>query len=132
MPSKDKYIQAVGRRKTSTAQVRIWPDSTGFVVNDQKLEEYFPVLAHSQAAVSPLKELKMLSKFKVSVLVKGGGIAGQADAVKHGIARALIKYDPELKERLKAFGFLTRDSRRKERKKPGLKKARKAPQWQKR
>ncbi len=132
MPSKDKYIQAVGRRKTSTAQVRIWPDGTGFIVNDQKLEEYFPVLAHAQAAVAPLKELKMLSKFKISVLVKGGGIAGQADAVKHGIARVLVKYDPELKERLKAFGFLTRDSRRKERKKPGLKKARKAPQWQKR
>ena len=132
MPSKDQYIKAIGRRKTSVARVRIWPSGSGFLVNDKKLEEYFPVMDHFQKASAPLRELKMLSKFKVSIMVSGGGINGQAEAISHGLSRALIKHDPKLKEQLKPFGFLTRDSRMKERKKPGLKRARKAPQFSKR
>lgn len=128
-----KYWEAVGRRKTSSARVRIYVEGAkNVLINDKKIDDYFPLPALSQKALAPLKEARLLSKFKVTVKVRGGGINGQASAVQHGLARALVKFDPELKLKMKEMGFLTRDPRMKERKKPGLKRARKAPQWQKR
>jgi small subunit ribosomal protein S9 len=130
---KAKYWEAVGRRKTSSARVRLYTEGTkNVLINDKKIDDYFPLPSLGQKAVAPLKEAKLLSKFKVTVRVRGGGISSQASAVQHGLARALVKFDPELKEKMKERGFLTRDPRMKERKKPGLKRARKAPQWQKR
>ena len=127
-----RYWQAVGRRKTATAQVRIWEDAKGFLVNGQKLNDYFKIKALIKKVSSPLEELKLLSKFRVTVIVKGGGPSGQAEAVRHGLARAIIKYNADFQKSMRELGFLTRDSRRKERKKPGLKRARKAPQFSKR
>lgn len=131
-----KYFYAVGRRKTSVAQVRIFPkDDAGendLIVNGRKMREYFSVESLQTDFAGPLKESGMQDKFMVSVLVRGGGIRGQAEAARLGIARALIKFNGDLRAVLKANGFLTRDSRKVERKKPGLKKARRAPQWAKR
>ncbi len=128
-----KYIQAIGRRKTSVAQVRLYEKGSGdLVVNDLKGLEYFKKEDNINIALQPLKAVSKIKDFDISVIVKGGGILGQLDAVRHGIARALIKIDPELKSILKTSGYVTRDPRKKERKKPGLKKARKAPQWSKR
>lgn len=128
-----KYIQAIGRRKTSVAQVRMYEKGTGiFVVNGIDALDFFKLEDNVSLALQPLKAVSKLKDFDLSVIVKGGGIFGQLDAVSHGIARALIKYDEELKVILKVGSYLTRDSRKKERKKPGLKKARKAPQWSKR
>lgn len=129
----DKYFEAVGRRKTSIARVRIWDDGRGSIlINNKKHTEYFPTEELATTANAPLRKLKMLEKFRVSVVVTGGGPTGQAEAIRHGLARALVKHDPELRTRLKKFGFLKRDPRKKERKKYGLKKARRAPQWSKR
>ena len=126
------FIPALGRRKKSVAQVRIYTKGSGkMVVNDKDLEEYCnedSVYVVNQ----PLKLTGLQKNLDVSVLVKGGGIQGQAEAVRLGISRALIKYDQELTHTLRAKAWLTRDPRRKERKKPGLKKARRAPQWSKR
>jgi len=131
-----KYFYAVGRRKTSVAQVRIFPsDKVGeedSVVNKRDMKEYFPGVIMQATFNAPFKETGLSDKFKVSVLVKGGGVSSQVEAVRLGIARALIKFDETLRAVLKANGFLTRDSRKVERKKPGLKKARKSPQWAKR
>ncbi|MBU4480332.1 30S ribosomal protein S9 [Patescibacteria group bacterium] len=132
--SKDKYFEAVGRRKTSVARVRITEaKATSFSVNDKKLEEYFNTKELQAVANDALKKSEVGSKFFVSAILKGGGVSGQADALRHGISRALLKFDEEAtKRKLKKAGFLKRDPRMKERKKPGLKKARKAPQWSKR
>ena len=131
-----KYFYAVGRRKASVAQIRIIPRSKSgegdLVVNERKMVEYFPDESLQATFVSPLKETGMQEKFDVSAKVRGGGVSGQAEAIRLGIARALIKFDEELRAVLKANGFLTRDSRKVERKKPGLKKARGSPQWSKR
>jgi small subunit ribosomal protein S9 len=133
---KGKYFYAVGRRKASVAQVRIYPNDKaaedGLIVNKKKMTEYFPVLFLQNIFVSPLKVVDAFGKFEVSVLVRGGGFRGQAEAVKLGISKALVVFNPEYKKKLKEGGFMTRDSRVVERKKPGLKKARKAPQWAKR
>ncbi len=132
----EKYFYAVGRRKTAVAQVRLFPGDkskdSDLIVNNRKMKEYF--LRDDLQAIfnDSLKEVGVQDKFKVSVLVKGGGITGQAEAIRLGIARALIKFDINLRAVLKAKGFLTRDARKVERKKPGLKKARRAPQWSKR
>lgn len=132
----EKYFYAVGRRKASVAQVRIIPkekaSESDVVVNDRKLKEYFPLSAAQNNFLAPLKESGMSGKFGVSVLVKGGGMTGQVEAARLGIARALVKFDEGLKGILKSHGFLTRDAREVERKKPGLKKARRAPQFSKR
>ena len=131
----NRYIEAIGRRKTSTARVRITEaKSNSFVMvnDDKKMEEYFPTKELQEVVNEALIKSKVPSKFTVSVLVRGGGISSQAEAVRHGISRALLKFDEELKKDLKKAGFLKRDPRMKERKKPGLKKARKAPQWSKR
>ena len=128
-----RYYYARGRRKEASAQVRLYPGGSGkIIVNDKPLEEYFPLERNILAVLSPLRVTGMEGKFDITVKVKGGGISGQADAIKLGIARALTLYDPQLRPVLKQYGFLTRDPREKERKKVGLKRARKAPRYSKR
>ena len=129
-----KYVYAVGRRKTAIAQVRLYPttDVEGVIVNKRPIREYFGTAALETIALSPLKLTGMEAAFTVTVVVRGGGLHGQADAIKLGVARCLIKHDILLRPVLKAQGYLTRDARAVERKKPGLKKARRAPQWAKR
>ncbi|HUT19032.1 MAG TPA: 30S ribosomal protein S9 [Anaerolineae bacterium] len=128
------YYEGVGRRKAATARVRLYTeDNQGqIVVNGRPADEYFTRLGDIQAIREPLEAVGLEGNFFVSVLVKGGGVTGQADAVRHGLARALLKSDPELRPTLRRGGYLTRDPRVKERKKPGLKRARKAPQYTKR
>ncbi|NLN15364.1 MAG: 30S ribosomal protein S9 [Tissierellia bacterium] len=121
-----------GRRKTSVARVRLIPGNGKFIVNDKDIDEYFDFETLKTIAREPLVITEQLDKFDVLVNVQGGGFTGQAGAIKHGIARALIKADPELRPILKKAGHLTRDPRMKERKKYGLKKARRAPQFSKR
>jgi len=128
-----QYYEGVGRRKAATARVRIYPGGEGnIVVNDRSLEDYFSRPMDVLLLRRPLQETGTEEHYDISVLVEGGGIKGQAGAVQLGIARALLKADPELRPTLRHGGYLTRDARVKERKKPGLKKARKAPQYTKR
>lgn len=129
---KGKYFSAIGRRKTSLARVRLYKKGTGaMVVNGMKAEDYFTKDA-MRVVKQALKLTGNLKEFTLSVLCRGGGKNGQAVAIRHGISRALVDMDEELKPGLRAKGWVTRDARRKERKKPGLKKARRAPQWSKR
>ncbi|MFZ2187545.1 MAG: 30S ribosomal protein S9 [Candidatus Moraniibacteriota bacterium] len=129
----ERYVYAVGRRKTAVAQVRLYPSpSAEVIVNKKPIREYFGTAALEAVALSPLKVTGLETAFRVSVVVRGGGLHGQTGAIKLGIARCLIKHDILLRPVLKAQGFLTRDARAVERKKPGLKKARRAPQWAKR
>lgn len=128
----NKYFEAVGRRKTSTARVRLYNKKGDIVVNNKKFEKYFFLPKHQKLILEPLEVAKEKSKFSLSALIKGGGISSQAEALRHGISRALVEYKSELKKKLKRQGFITRDPRMKERRKFGLKKARKAPQWSKR
>jgi len=121
-----------GRRKNAVARVRLIPGEGRVWVNGKKLEEYFPVLSLRQSALAPLEVTGCRERYDAEVKVSGGGISGQAGAVRHGLARALATLDPSLRPLLRKGGFLTRDPRVKERRKYGLKKARKAPQWQKR
>jgi len=131
--TKNTYIETIGRRKTSSARVRMTPASkTTFTINDLELDVHFPTKELQRVAREALTQAKIEQKFKITVKTAGGGITSQAGAVRHGIARALIKYDETLRKTLKEVGFLKRDSRMKERRKFGLKKARKAPQWSKR
>jgi small subunit ribosomal protein S9 len=126
-----RYIEAVGRRKTSVARVRITPASkVSISVNDKEFETYFPTSTLKQSILSVFGDTE--AKFLVTARLNGGGISSQAEALRHGIARALISYEPNLRTKLKLKGFLKRDPRAKERRKFGLKKARKAPQWSKR
>ncbi len=128
-----RYIEAVGRRKTSTARVRITEATKeSVVVNDKDVKTYFPTAELQKIVAEAVEKSKVAGKFAVSVLVKGGGIHSQAEAVRHGLSRTIIKFDEETRKRLKKLGFLKRDPRMKERRKFGLKKARKAPQWSKR
>ena len=129
--AKGKYFEGVGRRKTAVARVRFYPGVGGdFIVNGLDYKAYFPILRYQKKAVAPLGLASV--KGSVEVRVRGGGVMAQSEAVTLGLARALIKFDPEFKKEFRAFGFLTRDSRMVERKKFGLKKARRAPQWRKR
>lgn len=133
MATNKKYISAIGRRKSATAQVRITPDTKmTYVINDKKLDEYFTVEEFQKNVQAPFMGTERKDDFMVSVIVKGGGISAQSEAVRHGISRALIQYDETLRGGLKQSGFLKRDPRSKERKKPGLRKARKRPAWSKR
>ena len=128
-----QYFYAVGRRKTATAQVRLYKgDGKIAIVNDQDAKHYFNPEYLVEQIYAPLKLVGMGNNFDISVLVKGGGMSSQADAIRHGVARALVVFDTELKSTLKKAGLLTRDAREKESKKYGLKKARKAPQYSKR
>ena len=130
-----KFVQymGTGRRKSSIARVRLVPNGKGnFVVNGKAIDEYFGQGTLKQVSYQALELTNTTAKFDVFVNVNGGGLTGQAGAIRHGIARALVKADETLRPELKKAGFLERDSRKKERKKPGLKKARKAPQFRKR
>lgn len=128
-----KYIEAVGRRKTSTARVRIVEGGKEkIVINNKELSTYFPTAELQTIVQNALIKSKVAAKFSITVIVRGGGIHSQSEAVRQGLSRALVTYDAELRTRLKKLGFLKRDPRMKERRKFGLKKARKAPQWSKR
>lgn len=128
-----RYFAAVGRRKTSTANVRLYENGSGQVVIDGKpLATFADVALFSEKIKAPLRLFELQGAFDIVVSVDGGGKSGQTDAINHGVSRALLEYDPLLRKDLKAAGFLTRDPRRVERKKPGLRKARRSPQWSKR
>jgi small subunit ribosomal protein S9 len=128
-----KYIEAIGRRKTAVARVRVTlgGSKASFIVNDKPIEEYFPLAEHQMVARESLTATKTEGA-TVTVQTKGGGIHAQAEAIRLGIARALLVSDKEFRSTLKPAGYLMRDPRKVERKKPGLKKARKSPQWAKR
>jgi len=128
-----EYYEGIGRRKTSVARVRIYPkkkDTNFYLVNEKKHEEYFPTLELKNLVTSPFKEIS--NNFYTTVKIKGGGVKSQADALKLGLSRALVVFNPEFRTILRTGGFLTRDARIRERKKFGLKRARRAPQWKKR
>ena len=127
-----EYVEAIGRRKTSSARVRLFAGTGEIVVNDKPMEVYFGRALDQMILRQPLNATNTGASFNISVHVAGGGESGQAAAVRMGIARALAASDPAMRPVLKSAGFLTRDARAKERKKPGLKRARKAPQYTKR
>lgn len=129
-----KYFEGVGRRKTSIARARIFEDKKNLkiIINKKELKDFFSTQKLIDKVTASLRATGTEKKFSVSIKVKGGGITGQADAIRMALARALVKYDDEFFKTLKDLDYLRRDSRKKERKKPGLKKARRAPQWQKR
>jgi len=129
---KQNYFYGTGRRKTSVAQVRLIPGEGAIVINGVPYEERFPRLEHRQTTLKPLLVTDNIGKFNVIVKVAGGGISGQGGAISHGISRALVRANENFKPVLRKSGLLTRDSRVKERKKAGLKRARKAPQYTKR
>ncbi|MEX2052504.1 MAG: 30S ribosomal protein S9 [Candidatus Paceibacterota bacterium] len=127
-----RYIEAVGRRKTSTARVRITPaEKVSFVVNGKDAKEYFQTESERRLVQDPIVK-GVVGKWNIEVRVSGGGTHSQAEAVRHGLSRALVASDSESRPKLKSLGFLKRDPRAKERRKFGLKKARKSPQWSKR
>lgn len=128
-----KYFYSVGRRKTAVATVRLYENGKGdFTINGEKVEKFINSKEFEEILYAPLRAVKAVKAFDISAHVKGGGVRSQIDAVKHAISRALTLTDPLLRPTLKKIGYLTRDPRMKERKKPGLKRARKAPQWSKR
>lgn len=129
----DKYIETIGRRKTAAARVRVFlAGKQSITVNEKNVESYFKTSEQRRVAIEALTKAKLAAKFAITVRVYGGGLSSQAEAVRHGIARALVLHDTELRKKLKRVGFLKRDPRSKERRKFGLKKARKSPQWSKR
>lgn len=138
----ERYFEAVGRRKSSIARVRLFTKKSSdsdapegkatALVNGKSYDQYFGHYELQNIVESPFKKLKSLNRFKGTILVHGGGIHSQAEAVRHGISRALVLFDENFSKKLKKAGYLTRDSREKERRKYGLKKARKAPRWAKR
>ena len=127
-----QYFAGTGRRKTSVAQVRLYPGAQEVVVNGRGLKDALPRIVLQEMALRPLNVLGQQGKFGVQAKVAGGGVSGWAGAISHGIARALVEFDESLKPQLRRYGLLTRDSRMKERKKYGLKRARKAAQYTKR
>ncbi len=146
---KEKYFESIGRRKTAVARVRLFveakkkllpksKDSSSSAslqeisVNKKTLKDYFPIKELQQTVLSPLVLMNCLEQFKVSVKVKGGGIVSQSEALRHGISRALVLFNPDSRKKLKKAGYLKRDQRMRERKKFGLKRARRAAQWRKR
>lgn len=130
---KAKYFEATGRRKTAIARVRLFTQGKKeIMVNDKPYKVYFPISALQKVVETPLEEIKCQDKFRISAKVKGGGQNAQAEATRHGITRALVILNPLFKKRLRKAGFLTRDPRMRERKKFGLKRARRGPQWSKR
>jgi len=126
------YFYGTGRRKTAVAQVRLLPGNGAIIINGTPYEELYPRLEHRRTIMQPLLVADSVNKYNVVVKVAGGGVSGQSDAISHGIARALVRANESLKPVLRQNGLLTRDSRVKERKKVGLKRARKAPQYTKR
>ncbi len=133
MSTSEKYTKALGRRKEATARVRLIPGGSGnVIVNGKKLADFFTVEWHRLQIMQPLVAVGANADYDVSVKVEGGGVAGQAIAVRHGIARCLVTINEDFRKSLRRAGYLTRDPRAKERKKPGLKRARKRGQWAKR
>jgi len=124
--------QTTGRRKRAVARVNLRPGTGTITVNRRAVDEYFPSETHRMILTEPLRLTNTVENYDVDCRIDGGGISGQAGALRHGIARALVEVDPEMRADLKKAGFLTRDDRKKESKKYGLKKARKAPQYSKR
>jgi small subunit ribosomal protein S9 len=129
---KQAYFHGTGRRKTAVAQVRLLPGNGAIIINGVPYEEMFTRLEHRRIILQPFLVTDGASKYNAVVKVAGGGISGQSGAISHGIARALVRADESLKSTIRHYGLLTRDSRVKERKKAGLKRARKAPQYTKR
>ncbi len=129
---KARYYQGLGGRKTAKARVRLFTIKGDITVNEKSYKDYFKMPKLQGVAVSPLVTMNARDTMSATVHVRGGGISAQADAVRHGIARALVAFNEDYRKRLRASGLLTRDARAVERKKPGLKKARKSPQWAKR
>lgn len=127
------YIETIGRRKTALARIRISPaQKMSVTINEKDIASFFPTVKLQNTALQGITALKLPGKFKITAVVRGGGAMGQAEAVRHGISRALVEHDADLRKKLKKAGYLKRDPRSKERRKFGLKKARKAPQWSKR
>ena len=129
---KEKYFEAVGRRKTAIARVRLYTKKEGVVVNEKKLADYFPLVRLQKEIMAPFEKMKIGDKLGAVAKVKGGGISAQAEAIRHGISRALVKFNAEFKKRLRRAGYLKRDPRAVERKKYGRHKARRGHQWRKR
>lgn len=126
------FYYGTGRRKSSVARVRVYPGTGKITINDRDIDEYFGLETLKVIVRQPLELLGLTEKFDIVVRVQGGGVSGQAGAIRHGLSRALLQYDANLRPELKKAGFLTRDPRMKERKKYGLKAARRAPQFSKR
>lgn len=127
-----KYYAAIGRRKTARARVRLYPGQGKMTINEKEGSQCFPPLLFQSVVVAPLDALSLRKKFDSTILVRGGGVQAQAEAIRLGISRALIKFNPELRAQLKTASYLSRDPRVRERKKYGLKRARRAGQWKKR
>jgi small subunit ribosomal protein S9 len=128
-----QYYEGIGRRKAASARVRLFPGGSGqFIVNGKPVDEHLPRAGDVDILMAPLEAVGQMQSYDISVHVNGGGVSGQRDAIKLGITRALLKIDPDMRSVLKSRGFITRDARVKERKKPGLKRARKAPTFTKR
>ena len=133
LASRNNYIQTVGRRKTATARLRMTSQGKGvFVVNSKNVENYFPYKLWRERMVQPLSQVGLDGQVDISVKVAGGGLPAQAEAIRLALARVLVLFNPDWRSTLRKMTYLTRDPREKERKKPGLKRARRAPQWQKR
>jgi small subunit ribosomal protein S9 len=129
----DRYFEAIGRRKTAVARIRLFTKGDkDFIVNNKPYQQYFQLAEDQETSVASMKKMKCLDKFRVTVKVKGGGHSAQAEAIRHGTARVLVDFNNNFRKRLRKAGFLTRDPRMRERKKFGLKRARKAAQWAKR
>ncbi|MDD5414954.1 MAG: 30S ribosomal protein S9 [Smithellaceae bacterium] len=128
----EKYYEGIGRRKSAVARVRLYTKKKEITVNGRDYKNYFSILRHQKNIESPFEKMNCPGKFGASVQVAGGGINAQSDAIRLGISRAMIEFNADFKKRLRRAGYLTRDSRKVERKKYGLKKARRAPQWSKR
>lgn len=131
LSARERYFESVGRRKTAIARVRLFTKAGDFTVNGRPHNVYFPYELQ-KIAEEALQKMKLWGRFKVTVQIKGGGLHSQAEALRHGLSRCLVKFNPDFRKRLRRADFLKRDPRAKERKKPGLKRARKAPQWSKR
>lgn len=130
---KFSYYYAIGRRKNAVAQIRLYKKGDGEIkVNDKEIKTYFPREEWQNNILAPLKAMGQMNKLNVIATVKGGGVNAQSEAIRLAISRALLQLNPIFRRGLKKYGYLTRDARKKERKKPGLKRARRAPQWQKR
>lgn len=129
----NRYFEAVGRRKTAVARIRLFTNGDKeFIVNNKPFDKYFQTDEDRETAVSSMKKMKCFDRFRVTVKVQGGGHTAQAEAIRHGTARVLVEFSQNFRKRLRKAGFLTRDPRMRERKKFGLRRARRAPQWAKR
>ncbi len=129
----DRYFEAIGRRKTAVARIRLFTKGDKeFIVNNKPYQQYFQTIEDQESAVASMKKMKCLDKFRITIKVKGGGHRAQAEAIRHGTARVLVDFNANFRKRLRKAGFLTRDPRMRERKKFGLRRARRAPQWAKR